>query len=121
MKIYRMDWADGRVITAFGSKAAMIAPILRNTAGCHVAFIKLDVGGHVGLHPAVDEQLFFVLEGEGWVEGGDGKRVVIKAGEAAYWQDGENHQSGSDHGLTALVIEGEDLVVRMSLTADEAE
>ncbi|WP_338542607.1 hypothetical protein [Paenibacillus tundrae] len=33
----------------------------------------------------------------------------------------ENHQSGSDHGLTALVIEGEDLVVHMSLTADEAE
>ncbi|MGR6542751.1 cupin domain-containing protein [Paenibacillus tundrae] len=119
--MYRMDWADGRLITAFDSKAAMIAPILRNTAGCHVAFLKLNAGGNVGLHPAVGEQLFFVLEGEGWVEGGDGKRVMITSGEAAFWSNGENHQTGSDHGLTALVIEGEDLVVRMSLTADEAE
>ncbi|CAH1206955.1 hypothetical protein PAECIP111890_02893 [Paenibacillus sp. JJ-223] len=67
------------------------------------------------MHPAVSEQVFLVLEGEGWVEGADGQHEKIRAGEAAYWRNGENHQSGSDQGLTALLIEGENLAMRLAL------
>lgn len=84
-------------------------------ADCHVACLKLAAGGHLGLHPAVSEQVFLVLEGEGWVEGANGQREKIRAGEAAYWRNGENHQSGSDQGLTALLIEGQNLAMRLAL------
>ncbi|WP_433923049.1 hypothetical protein [Paenibacillus taichungensis] len=67
------------------------------------------------MHPAVGEQVFLVLEGEGWVEGETGGRVAVRSGEAAYWTNGENHQSGSNKGLTALLFEGEELIVRFSL------
>lgn len=67
------------------------------------------------MHPAVSEQVFLVLEGEGWVEGANGQRKKIRAGEAAYWRNGENHQSGSDRGLTALLIEGDHLALRLTL------
>ncbi|WP_260504082.1 hypothetical protein [Paenibacillus illinoisensis] len=63
------------------------------------------------------EQVFLVLEGEGWVEGETGERIVIQAGEAAFWMDGENHRSGSEHGLTAMLIEGSELDIRLSLHA----
>lgn len=114
MKIYRLKSEDSRSITAYGSEGAEITPILRSTTACHVAQLKLSAGGSVGLHPAVGEQVFLVLEGEGWVEGETGGRAV-RPGDAAYWTNGENHQSGSNKGLTALLIEGEELIVRFSL------
>ncbi|MGF9698054.1 cupin domain-containing protein [Paenibacillus sp. MABNR03] len=121
MKLYRMEAENSRVIAAFGSSGANITPILQNASGCHVSHLKLAAGGHLGLHPAVGEQVFMVLEGEGWVEGEAGEHVVIRAGDAAFWKDGEHHQSGSELGLTALLIEGDELVIRLSLQASESE
>ncbi|MDN8592539.1 hypothetical protein B2I21_10175 [Chryseobacterium mucoviscidosis] len=121
MKIVRLKSEDYRSITAYGSKGAEITPILRSTSACHVAQLKLSAGESVGLHPAVGEQLFLVLDGEGWVEGETGERVVVRSGEAAYWTNGENHQSGSETGLTALLIEGEELIVRLSLESGDSE
>lgn len=120
MKIYRLKPEDRRTITAYGSEGAEITPILRSATACHVAQLKLSAGGSVGLHPAVGEQVFLVLEGEGWVEGETGERVAVRSGEAAYWTNGENHQSGSNKGLTALLIEGEELIVRLSLESKDS-
>lgn len=117
MRIYRLAPENARIVTAFGSSGAEITPILRNTSGCQVSYLKLTGGGELGLHPAVGEQVFLVLEGEGWVEGETGERIVIQAGEAAFWMDGEIHRSGSEHGLTAMLIEGSELDIRLSLHA----
>ncbi|UPK45625.1 cupin domain-containing protein [Paenibacillus pabuli] len=120
MKIYRLKPEDRRSIIAYNSEGAEITPILRSTTACHIAQLKLSAGGTLGLHPAVGEQVFLVLEGEGWVVGETGERVVVHPGDAAYWSNGENHQSGSDKGLTALLIEGEELIVRLSLEAGDS-
>jgi quercetin dioxygenase-like cupin family protein len=53
--------------------------------------------------------LFTVVRGAGWVSGGDGGRAAIAAGEAVLWEAGEEHESGSDEGMTALVVEAESL------------
>jgi len=56
------------------------------------------------------DQLFLVVEGEGWVRGkDDSKPVPISAGQAAFWEAGEGHESGSEEGMVAMVIEGEKL------------
>jgi len=49
--------------------------------------------------------LFLVVQGEGWVSGESDKRVFIKTGEAAYWEKGEWHESGTESGITAIIIE----------------
>jgi quercetin dioxygenase-like cupin family protein len=54
-------------------------------------------------------QLFVVVRGSGWVSGRDGQREAISAGEAVLWEPGEEHESGSDEGMTALVLEAESL------------
>jgi len=76
-----------------------------------VVVIEIAPGGVVGRHAAASAQLFAVISGTGWVSGGDGDRVPIRAGEAVAWEPGEEHESGSDEGMTALVVEAESLVV----------
>ena len=83
----------------------------RLAAEAHVVVIEVEAGGIVGRHPAGLPQLFAVIRGSGWVSGGDGKRDAIESGEAVLWERGEEHESGSDEGMTALVVEAEALDV----------
>ena len=41
----------------------------------------------------------------GWVAGGDGERRPLAEGEAALWSPGEEHESGSEAGMTVCIIE----------------
>jgi hypothetical protein len=40
-----------------------------------------------------------------------GERETIGAGEAVLWEPGEEHESGSDDGMTALVVESDSIDV----------
>jgi quercetin dioxygenase-like cupin family protein len=81
---------------------------VRRLAGeAHVATIEIGPGGVVGRHPTASTQLFVVVRGAGWVSGYDGAREPIAAGEAVIWEPGEEHESGSDAGMTVLVVEAE--------------
>lgn len=46
-----------------------------------------------------------MLEGSGWVSGAEGERVGIDPGQAALWEPGEEHESGSELGMTVAVLE----------------
>ncbi len=111
MKIYRFDPQVGRQITQFGSDFAM-AGIIRVTgrnAGdgeIQVGCMHIPAGGSVGYHQATVPQLFLVMAGEGWVRGETETRRPVHAFEAAFWYGGEWHESGSETGMTAVVIEG---------------
>jgi quercetin dioxygenase-like cupin family protein len=81
---------------------------VRRLAGeAHAVVIELEAGGIVGRHPAASAQLFVVVGGSGWVSGADDLRIQISAGEAVLWEPGEEHESGSDEGMTVLVVEAE--------------
>lgn len=74
-----------------------------------VQFIYIKPNGVVGMHEAPVPQLFIVIQGKGWVCGEDGKRVDIATGDGVLWQQGQAHESGSISGLTALVIQAEQI------------
>jgi quercetin dioxygenase-like cupin family protein len=95
-------------VTAPGSVSATVR---RLAPEAHVVVIEIGPGGVVGGHPAVVAQLFAVVRGTGWVSGADGLRIQISAGEAVLWEPGEEHESGSDEGMTALVVEAEQIDV----------
>lgn len=110
MKLLRFDAAVARPIAQFSSVGAAIAPVARPGPGfVQLACIHLAPGGHIGRHPAAGAQLFLVVAGGGWVAGADGTPTAIAAGEAAFWEPGEAHASGTEHGMTALVLEAESL------------
>jgi quercetin dioxygenase-like cupin family protein len=89
-------------VTAPGSVSAAVRRI---APAAHVVVIEIGAGGTVGRHPAAVFQLFAVVRGSGWVSGAEGSREPIGAGEAVVWEAGEEHESGSDEGMTVLVVE----------------
>jgi len=85
--------------------------VRRLAAQAQVVVIEIAPGGVVGRHPAAVPQLFVAIHGSGWVGGGSGEREPIEAGEGVAWEPGEEHESGSDGGMTAIVVEAESLDV----------
>jgi mannose-6-phosphate isomerase-like protein (cupin superfamily) len=104
----RVELAGDRAIDRFES---LNASVRRLAPEAHVVVIEIGAGGTVGRHPTVSQQLFAVIKGSGWVAGGDGRRVDVVAGEAVLWDLGEEHESGSEDGMTALVVEAESIDV----------
>jgi quercetin dioxygenase-like cupin family protein len=100
-------------IDVFGSVGMTQAPITAPLAAgglFQAACFRLELGGRMGRHPATYPHLFAVVEGTGWVSGADGEPHAIGAGEAVFWDAGEEHEIWTDDGLTMIVIEGADEV-----------
>jgi quercetin dioxygenase-like cupin family protein len=83
----------------------VISPIFLSEVGARMACFYIGMGGFIPRHPATGPQLFVAIDGSGWVSGEDGTKVPIKAGQAAFWEGGETHESGSDDGMKAIVVE----------------
>lgn len=78
-------------------------------APMQAAVFRLAAGGRIARHRADVPQILAVLEGSGEVSGDDGVPQPIRAGEAVFWSQGEEHETTSASGLTALIIESEGL------------
>src|SRR5262249_32740729 len=93
----------------------VITPIQRMSGQIQIGSFHLGPQGRVGYHQAVGPQLFLVMQGSGWVRDETSERIPISAGTAAYWTDGEGHESGSESGMIVIVLEGETLDPRQYL------
>jgi quercetin dioxygenase-like cupin family protein len=109
MIIYRFDQEAGRAIEAFDSTNLIMSRIVTSekSGSFHIGCMHLEANGNVGYHQAPTNQLFLVVQGEGWVRGGDHDKMNIKAGQAAFWITGEWHESGTESGMMAIVIESD--------------
>src|SRR5579884_947081 len=105
MRTFRFDADVGRHITRFGSDFVLSG--LFQSPDLHVGCMRLGAGGIIGLHPAESPQLLVVVQGEGWVRSEDRPRTAIGAGTAVFWSRGEMHETGTETGLVAIVIESE--------------
>ncbi len=97
-----------RQLSSFGSSGVELlrAALVREPQdGFAVDVVRLAPGGSIGRHPTRLWLLFLVVSGRGWVSGASGDRRPLQAGEAALWSPGEDHTSGSDEGLTAVVVQ----------------
>lgn len=106
MKLYRIDAGVGEAIDLFGSSGFVISKIVRLFEGAVVHCAHLAPQGVIGFHQTTTDQLFLVVQGGGWVRGAEPGRTAIAAGQAAYWIKDEWHESGTDSGMTAILIEG---------------
>ena len=108
MEIYRFDKEVGRNVTQFNSDFIM-SLIIRTQKVAQIGCMHLGVQGIVGFHQAVVPQLLLIVEGAGWVRANDQERIPIKVGDAVFWEKGEGHETTTDTGLMAIVIESEEL------------
>jgi quercetin dioxygenase-like cupin family protein len=110
VEILRFDAGRAEQITEYESKLAAAAAVADGAGETHVYVLYLEPGGEIGPHVAGSGQLFFAAAGSGWVAGGDGERVLLDEGEAAFIARGEVHSKGSDVGMTAFMVQVHDLI-----------
>ena len=106
MQLYRFDSSVGQPIDSFGSVNGVLSKIARLGMDTQLSCIYLGRGGRIGVHPAAAPQLFLVVQGQGLVRGEGTAGLPIAPGQAAFWQQGEQHEVLSASGLTAIVLEG---------------
>ena len=102
-RTFRFDADLGRRVSKFGSD--FVLSRLFHSEELHVGCMRLGPGGLIGMHPAGTPQLLAVVEGEGWIRGEEGTKTRVSAGGAVFWEEGEMHETGTDAGLVAIVIE----------------
>lgn len=95
-----------RPISQFNSAGFEVGPL---GPGLHVVVVRLEPGGMIGRHPAVECQALFPLVGSARVSGEDGTIHPVRPGQAAVWNSGEHHETSTTEGLVALILEGPDL------------
>ena len=92
-------------IDQFGSDFR-IGPLTGPDSRVRVQVMHLPADGLIGRHPTGVQQLLAVISGEADVSGTDGVFRTIGPGYAALWEVGEEHETRSPTGCTAICIEG---------------
>jgi quercetin dioxygenase-like cupin family protein len=95
-----------RPIEAHGSKGFSVGAF-GISADAYLVAVTLAPGGTIGRHPAVGRQLLVVLTGEAEVAGAEGTVRRLTAGQAAVWDPGEQHETRSPSGMSAMIVEGD--------------
>jgi quercetin dioxygenase-like cupin family protein len=109
LKIFCFDPGVGRTIDKFGSSNFVLSEIVRLTSEAQISCFHLGPGGRVGHHQAVSPQLLLVVQGDGWARSGSGDPTHIKVGDAVYWNKDEWHETSTNSGMIAIVIESESI------------
>jgi len=108
MKLFRFDPEVGKSIDAYGSVGFVISKLVRVFDKTDIKCAYLSPNGVIGYHQTAKDQLFVVVWGDGWVRGETrGSRCPIKAGQAAFWQEGEWHEVGTETGMVVILFEGD--------------
>jgi quercetin dioxygenase-like cupin family protein len=104
-----VEWVelDQGDVGEHGSTGLYVTEAARLTAEAHFRthIARVAPGGLLGRHPGRWWQLFCVASGEGWISGEDGARHRIRAGQAVLWEPGEEHESGSEAGMTVVMVQ----------------
>jgi len=108
MELYTFAKESGKSITKFNSNF-MMTRIIQTDKTTHIGCMYLEENGVIGYHQAVVPQLLLVVSGEGYVRGGKEESIKVQSGDAVFWQKDEWHETRTDIGLTAIVIESEAL------------
>ncbi len=115
MKIFQFNKESGKKITPFNSNFIMNR-IIKTQKAAHIGCMHLDENGVIGLHQAVVPQLLLIVNGVGYVRGETNEWFQVRSGDAVYWDKEEWHETKTDIGLTAIVMESEDLTTELTMS-----
>ncbi|MCF6138266.1 cupin domain-containing protein [Pseudalkalibacillus berkeleyi] len=108
MEFYQFNQKVGKVIKKYDSNFIM-SRIVMTTKPAHIGCMHLAAKDIIGYHQAVVPQLLLIVNGEGLVRGEDDEYFNVRAGDAIYWEKDEWHETKTETGLTAIVIESKEL------------
>jgi quercetin dioxygenase-like cupin family protein len=113
MEVTSLNTCPSRPLTEYGSTDAVVA-FIAGDDDASIVRITLAAGGRIGRHAGRGSQLFIIVEGSGRVRAGGGEPIEVNAGDAIRWEAAEEHETTTDEGLVALVIQA----ARLPLTRE---
>ena len=108
MKFFNFNKESGKVISKFNSDFIM-SRIVQTNSAASIGCMHLGENGLIGFHQAVGPQLLLIVSGEGLVSIDQEEYYKVQPGDAVFWEKEEWHETKSDNGLTAIVIESKEL------------
>ncbi|KQL54931.1 MULTISPECIES: cupin domain-containing protein [Heyndrickxia] len=108
MQIYNFSKDNGKKIGIFNSNFIM-SRIIETNKGAHIGCMYLEENGIIGYHQATIPQLLLILDGEGYVCDEKKEYFKVRSGDSIFWEKNEWHETKTETGLTAIVIESEEL------------
>ena len=108
MEFFKFSKDNGKRITKFNSNFIM-SRVIQTDLTTNIGCMHLEENGIVGYHQAVVPQLLVVINGEGYVRNDKEEYFKVLPGDAVFWEKDEWHETKSDKGLTAIVIESVEL------------
>jgi quercetin dioxygenase-like cupin family protein len=107
MRIIRADANTVREIADWDSHGVAMWRIseFSDNEGTRVTLGRYEAGSVLGSHPTGSWQAFALVDGTGWVEAGNGERTPVTAGDIVVWEPGEEHASGSEHGMRVCIVQ----------------
>ncbi|MCM3721181.1 cupin domain-containing protein [Solibacillus isronensis] len=108
MEFYKISKESGKKISHFNSNFIMTR-VIQTDEKTNIGWMHLEEGGVIGYHQAVVPQLLLVIAGEGYVRNDKEKYFMVQSGDGVFWRKDEWHETKSDKGLTAIVIESVEL------------
>ncbi|HDR8145622.1 cupin [Bacillus thuringiensis] len=108
MKIFDFSEKVGKHISVFQSNFIM-SKIVNHQGNVHIGAMRLQENGIIGYHEAVVSQLLLIVDGAGYVCGANKEKIKVEAGQAVFWEKGEPHETSTEQGLTAIIMEAENL------------
>ncbi|MFZ3579730.1 cupin [Virgibacillus sp. DJP39] len=108
MEFYKFDKYSGKAILKFNSDFIM-SRIIQTEKVTHIGCMHLEENGVIGYHQAVTPQLLLIMNGKGYVRGEPEEYFKVQLGDAIFWKKDEWHETKTDKGLTAIVVESEEL------------
>jgi quercetin dioxygenase-like cupin family protein len=97
MSILKPDVAVAELIGSrpYEVKLASSIELAAGEGEAHAYLLFFEPGGEIGPHEAGFGQLFFAVQGAGWVAGGDAIRLPLATGQAALIDRGGFTQRGA--------------------------
>ncbi|MBN6205743.1 hypothetical protein JYK21_04700 [Ralstonia pickettii] len=108
MKFYTFSKDSGNRVTQFNSEFIM-SRVVETDGLTRIGCMHLEENGIIGYHQAIVPQLLLIVNGEGLVRSKEDEYSKVQAGDAVFWEKGEWHETKSEKGLIAIVIESEKL------------
>lgn len=118
MEIFQFNKEYGKQITQYNSYFIM-SRIVETKKEAHIGCMYLEENGIIGLHQAVIPQLLLIVSGVGYVRGEKNEWFQVRSGDAVYWDKKEWHETKTDLGLTAIVIESEEIMPALMMRLKE--
>jgi quercetin dioxygenase-like cupin family protein len=107
MRIFRFDKEVGKPVEGLENDNFILSRIIvdESPETLNLVCAHFDSGDSTGRQQVMINQLFLVVQGEGWVTRDNGEKVSISAGQAPFWATGEWHEVGTDTGMVAIILE----------------